>query len=109
MNTRRDFLRRVTLAGTAGLVGLRPPLVAAEPPPETTRLRVHHSLCLAPQYVAEDLLRDEGFTEVQYVAYGPKGFYQTLGSGEADIGGDFAPQLVIQLDKGTAIVVLGGI
>jgi NitT/TauT family transport system substrate-binding protein len=111
---RRDFLTRSTLAGVAGLLGVTPEYVAAEPPPETRRLRVHHSLslCQAPQYVAEDLLRGEGFTEVQYVPYGPngpKGFYQTLGSGEADIGGDFAPQLIIQLDRGTPIVVLGGI
>jgi NitT/TauT family transport system substrate-binding protein len=109
--SRRQFVGRLTLAGTAGLLGMRPESVAAEPPPETTRLRVHHSLslCQAPQYVAEDLLRGEGFTEIQYVPHGPKGFYQALGSGEADIGGDFAPQLIIQLDKGTPIVVLGGI
>jgi NitT/TauT family transport system substrate-binding protein len=107
---RREFLQSLT-AGTVTLLGAHPGPVAAEPPPETTRLRVHHSLslCLAPQYVAEDLLRAEGFTEVQYVPHGPKGFYQTLGSGEADIGGDFAPQLIIQVDKGTPIVVLGGI
>ena len=41
---------------------------------------------LAPLYVAEDLLRGEGFTEVRYVPPWAKGFYQTLGSGEADIG-----------------------
>ena len=67
------------------------------------------SLCLSPLYVAEDLLRGEGFTEVQYVPHGPKGYYQTLGSSEADISGDFATQLVIQLDRGTPIMVLGGI
>ena len=109
--SRREFVGGLTLAGTAGLLGLQPEYATAEPPPETTRLRVHHSvsLCQAPQYVAEDLLRGEGFTDVQYVPHGPKGFYQALGSGEADIGGDFAPQLIIQLDKGTPIVVLGGI
>src|SRR3977135_1095564 len=108
--TRRSFAVGLAWAGTAGPFGLRPDPAAAEPPPETTRLRVHHSvsLCLAPQYVAEDLLRGEGFTDVQYV-HGPKGLYQTLGSGEADISGDFAPQLIIQLDKGTPIVVLAGI
>ena len=108
---RRGFIRDMTVGGAAGLLGLRPESAAAEPPPETTRLRVHHSLslCQAPQYVAEDLLRGEGFTEVQYVPHGPKGFYETLGSGEADIGGDFATQQIIQLDKGTPIVVLGGI
>jgi NitT/TauT family transport system substrate-binding protein len=109
MITRRDVLRGV--AGAAWLLGSPPGHASGEPPPETTRLRVHHSssLCLAPQYVAEDLLRGEGFTDVQYVPPGPKGFYQTLGSGAADIGGDFAPRLIIQLDKGTPIVVLGGI
>ena len=109
--SRRGFLGGLTSVGTAGLLGLQPEHAAAEPPLETTRLRVHHSLslCLAPQYVAEDLLRGEGFTELAYVSHGPKGMYQKLGSGEADIGGDFAPELVIQLDKGTPVVVLGGI
>ena len=109
--TRRGFVGGLTLAGAAGFVGLQPKYATAEPPPETKRLRVHHSLslCQAPQYVAEDLLRAEGFTDVEYVPHGPKGFYQALASGQADIGGDFAPQLIIQLDKGTPIVVLGGI
>src|SRR5262245_57334890 len=109
---RRDFLTRSALAvGAAGLLGATPRLAAAEPPPETTRLRVHHSmsLCQAPQYVAEDLLRGEGFTNIQYVSYGPDRFYQTLGSGEVDVGGDFAPELVLHVDRGTAIVVLSGL
>jgi NitT/TauT family transport system substrate-binding protein len=59
----------LTLAGTAGLLGVRPTHVAAEAPPETTRLRLAWtgSACQAPQYVAEELLRAEGFTDVQYV------------------------------------------
>jgi NitT/TauT family transport system substrate-binding protein len=109
--SRRQFVERLALAGAVGLLRLRPEDAAAEPLPETTKIRVHHSLslCLAPQYVAEDLLRGEGFTEIQYVPHGPKGFYQALGSGEADIAGDFAPSLILQLDRGTPIVVLGGI
>jgi hypothetical protein len=35
---RREFVGRSTLAGMAGLLGLRPEPVAAEPPPETTKL-----------------------------------------------------------------------
>ena len=106
---RRDLLRGVGAAAAATLAG-RSRTADAEPPPETTKIRVHHSLslCLAPQYVAEDLLRGEGFTNVQYVPHGPKGLYPTLGSGEADIAGDFAPLLIIQLDRGTPIVVLEG-
>ena len=63
--SRRQFLSGVTLAGTAGLLSLRPVPVAAEPPPETPRLRLVQtpSMCQAPQYVAEELLRGEGFTD----------------------------------------------
>ena len=57
--SRRRFLEGVTLAGTAGLLGLRPGSVAAEPPPETTRIRLVQipSICQAPSYVADELLR----------------------------------------------------
>jgi NitT/TauT family transport system substrate-binding protein len=102
----------LTFAGTAGLLGLLPRSAAAEPPPETTRLRVHHSLslCLAPQYVAEELLRAEGFTEVDYVTYEESGgFYEALTSGRADIGNDFAPMLIMHVDAGDPVTILGGV
>jgi NitT/TauT family transport system substrate-binding protein len=69
--TRRRFLGGLTLAGTAGLLGLHARPIAAEPPPETTRLRLHKQagICIAPQYVAEEFLHVEGFTEVQYVEF----------------------------------------
>jgi NitT/TauT family transport system substrate-binding protein len=53
--SRRAFLGGMTVAGTAGLLGLSPRRVAAEPPPETTRLRMHKTpgICIAPQYIAE--------------------------------------------------------
>ncbi len=59
--TRRRFLSGLALAGTTGFLGLRLHRVAAEPPPETTRLRLFKipGICLAPQYVAEDLLRQD--------------------------------------------------
>ena len=55
--SRRQFVGRLTLTGTAGLLGVLP--VAAEPAPETTTLRIDQrpSICAAPQYVAEELLR----------------------------------------------------
>ena len=67
--SRREFLGGLTLAGTAGFLGLQPELAVAEPPPETTKLRLVKisGICIAPQYVVEDLLQSEGFTEVQYV------------------------------------------
>ena len=74
--SRRRFLTSLSLAGAAGLVGY-PGLAAAEdraaaggePPLETTTLRLSKfpGICVAPQYVADDLLRAEGFNDVRYV------------------------------------------
>jgi NitT/TauT family transport system substrate-binding protein len=52
--TRREFLGGLTLAGTAGLLGLRSRPLAAEPPPETTKLRLTRATggsCVAPKYL----------------------------------------------------------
>ena len=102
----------MTLTGTAGLLGLKPELVAAEPPPETTTVRLTQNLgglCWAPQYVAEELLRDEGFTEVQYVKQeGNVGVEKALASGEVDISTNYAASIIIRLDVGDPVVVLAG-
>jgi NitT/TauT family transport system substrate-binding protein len=109
--SRREFLG-LTLAGTAGLLGLKPESLAAEPPPETTTLKLVQSpgdLCTAPQYVAEPLLRDEGFTEVQYVKKdGDRESKIALASGETNLSMYFIPDAVIRLDKGDPIVILAG-
>ena len=113
--SRREFLAGATLVGTAGLLGLHVRLGAAEPPPETTRIRVHKmaGICIAPQYVAEEFLYAEGFTEVQYVEIEltelTKGIYRLLSSGAVDIGMAFAPPFIIQVDAGAPIVILGGV
>ena len=87
MITRRRFIGG--LAATAGLAGARTHEASAEPPPETTRLRLvkFPSLCMAPQYVAQELLRAEGFTEVQYVEFPGEGTraFERLGTGELDM------------------------
>ena len=70
--SRREFLGGLALAGTAAMIGLRPGLgmAAVEPPPETktVRLRYWDPACWAPFYLAEPFLREEGFTDVRYVA-----------------------------------------
>jgi NitT/TauT family transport system substrate-binding protein len=110
-SSRRRFLGGLTFAGTAGPLGLLPRPAAAEPPPETTRIRVHHSvsLCLAPQYVAEELLRAEGFTEIHYVPPGEPDTPGGLASGAADISNDFAPILIMAIDAGVPVTILGGV
>ena len=54
--SRQEFVGGLTLAGTAGLLGLQPEYATAEPPPETTRLRVHKDIRLKP-WLASPVLR----------------------------------------------------
>src|SRR5262245_17510685 len=118
MNTRRDgywsrreFLTKAMLAGTAGFLGLEPSSFAADPPPETTRVRLYQkpSICLAPQYVAEEFLRTEGFTDVQYIKIpGTRDIESALTSGTIDIGFHFAAPNIIRIEAGDPIVMLVG-
>src|SRR5919109_3109493 len=110
--SRRRFLRGLTLAGTAGLLGMHARRVAAEPPPETTRIRLVRvpSICQAPSYVAEALLHSEGFTEVHYLQKAGTADIETaLASGEADLNGHFAAPLLLRLEAGDPIVILAGL
>jgi NitT/TauT family transport system substrate-binding protein len=109
--SRRDFLNAVTLAGTGTLLGLRSDALAAEPPPETTRIKLVYSrgLCLAPLHVAEQFLKSEGFTEVQYLPKGRVEANKALASGEAQITMAFNGNLSIQVDAGDPVVILAGV
>jgi NitT/TauT family transport system substrate-binding protein len=109
---RRRFLRRLGIAGIAGSLGLRATTANAEPPPETTKLRLVKipSICQAPQYVADELLRAEGFTDVQYVQKpGAGGIAEALASGEANINNHFVAPCVLRIEAGDPIVILGGL
>jgi NitT/TauT family transport system substrate-binding protein len=110
--SRRRFLRGITLAGTAGLLGWHPRPVAAEPPPETTRIRLARSpaICVAPEYVAEELLQGEGFTEVHYVkreSFRDKN--AALAAGEVDLTLYFSGDFLVKLEAGEPLVLLGGV
>src|SRR5438093_13504149 len=109
---RREFLRGLTLMGSAGLVGLRPDRALAEPPPETTRIRLVRSpaICISPLYLAEDLFRLEGFTEVEYVQVKSGNlFTQAVASGQVDFALNFIGPLVISVDQQAPVVILAGI
>jgi NitT/TauT family transport system substrate-binding protein len=110
---RRGFLGA---AGAVSLLGMDTVCAAAEPPPETTRIRLNkiRSLCLAPVYVAEALLRAEGFTDVQYFGDGPTGIgglpaAQALGAGAVDFSMNFAAPLAVAVDSGAPITILAGV
>jgi NitT/TauT family transport system substrate-binding protein len=108
---RRRFLAGVSAAGAVGLLGARTSL-AAEPPPETTTIRIGKigGICLAPQYVSEELLRAEGFTDVQYVESeaGPA-LLERIGHGEVDFTSMFAAPIVAAIDAGQPITAVAGI
>lgn len=108
---RRAFLNGVTVSATAGLLGVRPRRAAAEAPPETTRLRIGRgpSLCTAPPFVAEELLKGEGFTDLEYVPTDIGSITKSLAAGTTDISLHFAGPLVIELDGAVPIVLLAGI
>jgi NitT/TauT family transport system substrate-binding protein len=108
--SRREFLSAATLAGTGALLGLRSEAIAAEAPPETTKIRLAYhsrSLCHAPLYVAEDSLRGEGFTDVQYVK--TAAVEKALATGEVDVVTHFCGPLAVQVDNGDPIVILSGL
>jgi NitT/TauT family transport system substrate-binding protein len=109
--SRRRFLGGVTLAGTVGLLGWHPKPVAAEPPPETTTLKLIQTpgVCIAPQYVAEALLQSEGFTEVHYVQKGRVQANQALASGEVHLTMGFVGSSILQVDAGDPLVILSGV
>jgi len=110
--TRRQFLSTLTLAGAGYFLKLPSDLGAAEPPLETTKIRVGQgpSSCQAPSHLAEEVLRAEGFSDVQYVkvpdaAKLPK----LLASGEADIAVTFVGPFILQVDTGDPAVLLAGV
>jgi NitT/TauT family transport system substrate-binding protein len=108
--SRREFLGKLTPAGTAGFLSFYPKSSAAEPPPETMRLRLGQGdgICYgAPLLVAEEFLHIEGFNEVQYVpgGAGPK----SLDAGEIDLTSTFLGVHLRAIAAGDPIVFLAGL
>ena len=110
MQTRRQFLTTLSLAGAAGLLRL-PRALGAEGPLETTAIRLvkNQGICYAPQYVAEELLRDEGFTDIRYVDVPPVEISAAIARGNVDFGMAYAPQFARDIDAGEAVTVIGGV
>jgi NitT/TauT family transport system substrate-binding protein len=66
--SRRKFMAYGSALSTASLLGL-PTRAGAEPAPEVKRLRLIDTvaICRAPEYIAEELLRLEGFSDIEHV------------------------------------------
>jgi NitT/TauT family transport system substrate-binding protein len=107
--TRRDFV----CWAAASTVAASRLAFAAEPPPETKRIRLARFpfdlACLAPMWIAEELLRAEGFEQVEYLMPAGNGQYPPVAAGELDLGITDIFSFLPQLDAGKATVALAGI
>lgn len=86
--------------------------LAAEPPPEVPRIRVYHGagICIAPQYLAEDLFRAEGFSDVRYVQLvGAPAFNAAVGKGEVDIYVRYVATTVLDVEAGLPVAMVAGV
>jgi NitT/TauT family transport system substrate-binding protein len=111
MQDRRRFLATLSSAGVAGLLGPASSS-AQEAPLETTTIRLGKiaSVCIAPQYVAEELLRAEGFVDIRYVATDTgRAAALALARGEVDFTTNFSPPIVISIDAGDPVTIVGGV
>jgi len=87
-----------------------PQRVLAEPPPETTRIRLIQfvSTCQAPLYLSGALLRTEGFTDVQWVRSDLVSVSKLLAAGTVDLGMNFVGPNIMGLEAGDPAIILAG-
>jgi NitT/TauT family transport system substrate-binding protein len=80
---------------------------AAESPPEVTTITIEKapSTCLSPQYMAEDLLRAEGFSEIRYQAI-DSAPASAVARDQLDWDMDFAPEVITAVDNGAALTAV---
>jgi NitT/TauT family transport system substrate-binding protein len=106
--TRRRFLTTLSLVGAAGLV-CPPRVLAAEGPLETTTVRFQKpGLCVSSLYIAEELLRAEGFTDIHYLQAPEFGGIGPI-RGEVDFAPTYALQGVRAIDAGEPLMLLAGV
>ena len=110
--TRRRILTAMSLAGGASLI-CAPRVLAAEAELETTSVRLlkNPAICMAPLYVADELLRTEGFTDIRFVDISSAGdIPKALADGKVDFTGGFAAFHVAAIDAGgTNYTLLAGV
>ena len=113
IRNRRHFLAGAASVGAAGLIGTSTPAWAEEPP-ETTSVRlprfIDGAYCWAGLYMAGELLRSEGFTDVRYVQ-GDKNVDHSvwIARGQMDFSINYVPIHLASIEAGVPIKVLGGL
>jgi NitT/TauT family transport system substrate-binding protein len=108
--SRRRFVAALSSTGALGLIGNHTSF-AEEAPPETKTIRLikNAGICIAPQYVADELLRVEGFTDIQHVVRSGSVMAEAIGRGEVDLSLHFVALLIPAIDAGEAITMLAGV
>src|SRR5215207_6533377 len=110
VQNRRRFLATLSSAGAAGFIGTATSFTQ-EAPLETTAIRIakNSTICIAPQYVADELLRTEGFTDIQYLERSPAVLSAALGRGEVDFSLHLSAPSVVAIDAGDRIALIAGV
>ena len=110
VQSRRTFAGMLTLAGAAAVVGgYQPSLTrACRRRPRSACRNPWHMHCA--RYVADDLLRAEGFTDVRFVDVGAGApSAQLLARGELDFAINFVAAYVPLVDAGEPVTILAGV
>jgi NitT/TauT family transport system substrate-binding protein len=97
------------LAGATGLVGVQPSL-AEDGPLETSTVRLaKRSLCNAPEYVAEEMLRAEGFTDIRFIDTPVPDTAHWVAQGKIDFSLGYSSYFVAAIDAGEPVLLLAGV
>jgi NitT/TauT family transport system substrate-binding protein len=76
----------------------------------TIRLARTPSICRAPQYMTEELLHSEGFSDVRYVPWrGTAETARAVAAGEVDLTMQYVGPSIMQVASGLPVLVLAGI
>ena len=107
---RRGFLAGLSASAAAGLLGTGTSHAGEL---ETTTVRVADfpgGICIAPQYIAEEFLRQEGFSEVLQFPTGNEVMSGPLMErNEVDFGLDLATGFTLAVDKRMPVTALAGV
>jgi len=110
LQTRRQVLTTLAFGSLAGILPSQETL-AAEPPTEITTIRLSRfpAICFAPQYVCEELLRAEGFSDIRYLDTDGATIPHDLGRGKFDFATSLAMQHIAGIDAGAGITIVSGV
>jgi len=110
LQTRRQVLTTLAFGSLAGIARSQETR-AAEPPAEITAIRLSKfpAICFAPQYVCEELLQAEGFSDIRYLDTDGVAISHDLGRGKFDFATSLAMQHIAGIDAGAPITIISGV